>query len=122
MIYNPIDQAMPYRMTLYVQNEIGYYNLTELISRAYLEGQHQGVPMIPSSWFENQNTGLIALSGAKEGQIGCALRRGRKDDASACLEDWATVFEHRFYLELQRTNRACAQKQFFLVTLSPIEI
>ena len=34
----------PFRLTLLVKNHQGYIALTELISRAYQEGQHQGVP------------------------------------------------------------------------------
>ena len=38
-LFNEADPAAPHALTLYVQNEAGYRNLTELISRAYLKNQ-----------------------------------------------------------------------------------
>ncbi|MFP3499194.1 hypothetical protein SB759_33810, partial [Pseudomonas sp. SIMBA_059] len=50
--------------------------------------------------------GLIALSAGKEGDIGMALLAGRDDEAQALLQDWMGMFPDRFYVEVQRTNRA----------------
>src|SRR5690606_38681893 len=36
---NPQNEALPYRLILLCQNEIGYRNLTRLVSKAYVEGQ-----------------------------------------------------------------------------------
>jgi DNA polymerase-3 subunit alpha len=104
-LYNEADPAAPYALTLFVQNEKGYRTLTELISRGYRENQHQGVPQIMAQWLEEKNDGLIALSGARQGQIGRALLAGNKDEARRLLEHWLNVFGDRFYLELQRTGR-----------------
>jgi len=109
LLNNPADSSRPRRMTLLVGDEIGYRNLTELISRSYLEGQHQGVPMIATDWLERCNRGLIALSGAREGPVGQALLAGKQDEARACLEHWMNVFEQRFYIELQRTDRSAEE-------------
>ena len=49
--------------------------------------------------------GLIALSGAKEGEVGHALLDGEPAAAEAVLREWMEVFPERFYLEVQRTNR-----------------
>src|ERR1044071_3149441 len=38
-------QAEPSRLILLCQNEQGYRNLTELVSRSYLHGQRNGVPL-----------------------------------------------------------------------------
>ena len=104
-IYNESEPASPYRLSLLVQNETGYRTLTELISRGYLENQHQGVPMLLADWLEVRNEGLIALSAAREGRIGRALLAGKADEARRELEHWLKVFDRRFYLELQRTGR-----------------
>ena len=60
------------RLTLLCQNAEGYRNLARLVSRAYLEGQgSNGVPLVHRRWFARENTGgLIALSGACEGDLG----------------------------------------------------
>ncbi|MBT4348413.1 MAG: PHP domain-containing protein, partial [Methylococcales bacterium] len=69
-LYNDADCTAPFRMTLLAQNYRGYMNLSALISRAYQEGQYQGVPMIKAEWLSALSEGLIVLSGAQEGDIG----------------------------------------------------
>ena len=49
------------RLTLLVNNHTGYITLTELISKAYQEGQHQGVPMLRQEWIEAQSQRLDCL-------------------------------------------------------------
>ena len=50
-----------YRIGLLCMNNSGYRNLTELLTRAYLEGQHGGQPTIDRSWIDEFNQGLIEL-------------------------------------------------------------
>ncbi len=94
------------RLTLLCQNQEGYRNVTRLVTRAYLEGQKNGPPMVERSWLTAESlTGLIALSGGAAGDIGCALVNGRTADAQAQLEFWLARFGDRFYIELQRLGR-----------------
>ena len=93
------------RMTLLVVNPEGYRNLTELISLGYTQGQHNGLVVIQREWVVRFAAGLIALSGAKEGEIGLALLAGETAKAEQLLASWQGVFTDRFYLELQRTER-----------------
>ena len=100
------ERREPSRLTLLCQNQDGYRNLSRLISRAYLEGQERGVPRIERSWLAPANlAGLIALSGALEGDVGRALVNGREADAESALERWRALFPGRYYLELQRLGR-----------------
>ncbi|MFT6551905.1 MAG: DNA polymerase-3 subunit alpha [Zhongshania marina] len=92
-------------LCLLAQNQTGYRNLTELMSRAYLEGQYLGRAYVKRSWIEQANEGLIALSGGREGDVGQLLLSGKHDLASASLDRWLGVFPDRFYIELQRTGR-----------------
>lgn len=93
------------RLTLLAMNAKGYRNLTELISRGWSEGQSNGLVIIQQAWVKEAAEGLIALSGAKEGEIGMALLNGDQAAAEALLAEWQAVFPGRFYLELQRTAR-----------------
>jgi DNA polymerase-3 subunit alpha len=94
------------RLTLLCQTQEGYRNVTRLVTRAYLEGQKNGPPMVERGWLTAQTlTGLIALSGGAAGDIGCALLNGRTQDARAQLDFWLGLFGDRFYLELQRLGR-----------------
>ena len=101
------ERADGSRLTLLAQDLAGYRNLTRLVSRSYLEGQQRGRPLLERAWLDHDTTaGLIALSGAGEGDIGRALLAGRAADAQAMLESWLALFGDRYYLEIQRTGRA----------------
>ncbi len=105
-IENETDpDATPHRMTLLSMNDQGYRNLMELISLAYEKGQNiqPELALLKKSWIAERSAGLIALSGAKDGEIGRAL--ADNDSARTVLEAWQKVFPDRFYLEIQRTGR-----------------
>ncbi|NIB42011.1 DNA polymerase III subunit alpha [Pseudomaricurvus alkylphenolicus] len=98
--------AAPYLVTLLAMNTRGYKNITELISLGYQQGQHQGMPYLKREWISQFSEGVIALSGAKFGDIGQALLSGKDAQAKALLRSWMEDFSGRFYIELQRTGRA----------------
>ncbi|AOE87103.1 DNA polymerase III subunit alpha [Pseudomonas sp. TCU-HL1] len=102
---SPFEDGPLSRMTLLVMNAKGYRNLTELVSRGWSEGQSNGLVIIQREWVKAAAEGLIALSGAKEGEVGMALLNGDQVGAEALLAEWQAVFPDRFYLELQRTAR-----------------
>ncbi len=92
-------------LVLLCQNNTGYLHLTQLISQSYLEGQASGRPVLQRDWLAAASSGLLALSGGREGDIGKALTAGRRATAEARLAYWHELFPGRFYLELQRTGR-----------------
>ncbi|CAH8200137.1 DNA polymerase III subunit alpha [Vibrio aestuarianus] len=94
------------KLTVLATNNVGYKNLTLLISEAYLRGHVQHQPVIDKSWLIKYAEGLIVLSGAKNGEIGKALLKGNHALVDKCVEFYQTHFADRFYLELIRTNRA----------------
>lgn len=93
-------------MILLCQNETGYRHLTQLISKAYQEGQFQGQPRIHIDWIKDYAQGLIALSGGQFGDIGRALLAEEEGIAYELANQWKTIFPGRFYLEIQRTGRS----------------
>ena len=97
------DQA--FQLILLCQNQRGYQNLIQLISRSYLENQQKSKPFIQKSWFENYSGGLIALSGAREGDIASCLTKNNKHLAAEYLQSWLMLFPNRFYLQIQRLGR-----------------
>ena len=104
-IYNPEEPAHPFRLTLLACNHIGYITVTELVSKSYQEGQHQGIPMLKKQWLKDNHSGLIVLSGAMEGDIGQAILAENDDLADQCVAYWKELFEHKFYLEIQRVGK-----------------
>jgi len=101
------DPQGPSRIALLCQNLEGYRNLTRLVSRAWLEGQVKGMPLIDRDWLTPGTTaGLIALSCAQGGDIGRALLQSRPAQARAALDAWLALFGDRFYIEVQRVGAA----------------
>jgi DNA polymerase-3 subunit alpha len=100
------ERAAPSRIVFLCQNLAGYRNLTQLVTRSFLEGQQRSAPMMDRGWLEPDTLrGLIVLSGGPEGDIGRAVARGRDDEAARCLARWQELCGDRFYLEVQRTGR-----------------
>ena len=104
--HDPLKPDNTCMLTLLCQNQTGYKNLTRLVSKAYVEGQYQGVPHLHFQWIASHAEGLIALSGGNKGDIGKALLAGEQSMATDLALHWSTIFSGRFYLEIQRTSRA----------------
>jgi DNA polymerase-3 subunit alpha len=95
----------PERLTLLVQDSLGYANLTRLISRSYTEGQARGAPLVRREWLAESNAGLIALTG-RDGNVFRAAANDHVDAALAALGELRSVFGDRLYLEVSRCGRA----------------
>jgi len=104
------EQEMPQQLVLLVQNQIGYKNLTQLISKAYLSKENNGAAVIEYSWLVQFNIGLIALSGGLKGEIGNLITSNKTDQANKSLIRMKALFGNRFYLEIQRTGRFGEEK------------
>ena len=100
-----VESEAPSRMVLLSMNNEGYQNITQLVSRGYLDGQHGGIPMIEVDWLRELNGGIIVLSGGRDGDVGRALLSGHQMQAEELLKAWQNIFPGRYYLELQRTGR-----------------
>jgi len=100
------ERGEPALLALLACDAAGFHNLTRLVSRTYLEGQERGRPLAAREWLDADSCmGLIALSGAAEGDVGRALLAGREAEAESLLAGWQSVFGDRYYLEVQRTGR-----------------
>ncbi len=105
-IENDDEIDRPYTLILLCQDNEGYRNLSQLITRSYLEGQHRGEPLARREWLNEQSCkGLIALSGGLQGDVGHALLIGHEDEARRRLLEWQKIFGDRYYLELIRSGR-----------------
>ena len=126
-VSNPQDPDQPHRLLLLVQNHSGYLNLCELLSRASLENQSRGRAEVDSAWFsepaakvEDKSAkrtltyGLIALSGARQGEIGAALLVGQEDQAKIAVKRYEKLFPKSFYIEVQRGGHQQDEKQLQL--------
>jgi DNA polymerase-3 subunit alpha len=94
------------RMILLVQGRQGYLNLSELLARAWTRNVVKAQAVVQLEWLKELSEGLILLSGAQSGPVGQALVQGDAVRATDLALQLASVFPHRFYLELQRAGRA----------------
>ena len=105
-VYNSDDRSQPFTLLLLVKDNIGYKNLSKLVTRCYIEGQADGLPMARRKWLDKEScSGLIALSGARDGDVGRAMAAGNTNHVNEYVDYWLEVFGDRFYLELVRTGR-----------------
>jgi len=93
------------RIVVLSTNNVGYKNLTELISKAYLRGHVQGKAVIDKEWLIEHAPGLILLSAGREGDIGKALIKSNFELVDKMVNFYQKYFPDCFYLELIRTNR-----------------
>ncbi len=93
-----------HHMVLLCENEIGYKNLTAMVSRAYTEGFYTK-PRVDAELLEKYHEGLICLSACLGGYIPTLLARGDFDEAKAYALWCEKTFGHgSFFLEMQDHN------------------
>ena len=98
-------EAVLSRVVLLVQNKQGYLNLSELLARAWTQNVVRANGVVKLNWLKDLNAGLIMLSGAQAGPVGQALVQGDAQRAGDVAMQLASMFTHRFYIELQRAGR-----------------
>ena len=112
-IENEKNRDQPSRLLLLCRNQSGYLRLCQLLTRAYRENTWRGRAELNRKWLSrdagagggaNVTDGLIALSGAAQGDIGQAILQEDLKRAKALAETWATDFPDTFYIELQRAH------------------
>ena len=93
------------RVMVLVQNSQGYLNLSELLARAWTQNMVKTNAVVKLAWLQELSEGLILLSGAQAGPVGQALVQGDTSRAAEIALQLASIFTHRFYLEIQRAGR-----------------
>jgi DNA polymerase-3 subunit alpha len=123
-ITNDDNRDKPSRLLLLAKNRMGYLQLCELLSTAWLTNQYKGRAEIRTEWLqalatqsyellpgESGANGLIALSGAQYGEIGAALDNGNLELAERHARKWSAIFPGHFYIEIQRAGQANQEAQ-----------
>ncbi len=89
-VTNDTDRDNPHRLLLLTQDRTGYLNLCALLTRAFLENQHRSRAELRLDWLEADAgtlaRGLIALSGARLGEIGAHLMAGKGEAATLAAQ------------------------------------
>ena len=104
-ITNERNRDTPYRVTVLCRGGVGYLALCELLTRAHAENHWRGRAEVRREWLHGVD-GLIVLSGAEAGDVGCALTSGSREQADAAARQWGADFPGAFYVEVQRVDPA----------------
>jgi len=90
-----------YHLVLLVKDEEGYKNLTQLITKSYLEGFYYR-PRIDKDLLTRYNEGLIGLSACLKGEVSDLLSMGFEDKAEEAALEYLKFFgDSNFYIEIQ---------------------
>ncbi|MCA9056365.1 MAG: DNA polymerase III subunit alpha, partial [Planctomycetaceae bacterium] len=89
-----------YHLTLLAMNRTGFQNLTQLASKAFLEGYYYK-PRIDKEILEQHNEGLILLSGCASSELSRTLLAEDWDKAENLVKWYSDLFGDRFYMEIQ---------------------
>ena len=95
------DDSRYYHLVLLAESNIGYSNLTHIVSRGFTEGFYYK-PRVDMELLEQYHEGLICLSACLAGEIPRALRSGDYPEAKAAALRYINCFgKNNFFLELQ---------------------
>jgi len=90
-----------YHLVLLAENETGYRNLLEIVSRAHTEGFYYR-PRADEELLREHADGLIALSACESGLIPKQLKAGRLDEARETARRMEEIFgKDSFFIEIQ---------------------
>ena len=90
-----------FHLILLAMSREGYKNLCRLVSLGYQEGLHYGKPRVDKEVLRDLNGGLIALSGCLSGEVARNIAAGRLERAREAAEEFARLFDGRYYCEIQ---------------------
>jgi DNA polymerase-3 subunit alpha len=88
-------------ITLLAASDVGYKNLTALISKGFLEGYYYK-PRIDMELLEKHNEGLIVLSGCMSSLVASPLLKNDYETSKSNAKMFADIFGDRFYIEIMR--------------------
>ena len=102
--------SRPVRLSLLCESQIGYRNLSMLISGYKLAQRGKGDGIASFRKVEQYAEGLVCMTGGDEGPLAAALERGGLDEGRKTLKQLLQTFGQRnVYVELQR-HGICEQE------------
>ena len=92
-----------FHLTVLCMNDRGYTNLSNLVTKGYLEGFYRR-PRVDHELLQKHNEGLIVLSGCMSSEISRALFNKDRKEAIKIASTYREIFGDRYYLEVQATG------------------
>ena len=90
-----------YHLVLLAENNIGYSNLTKIVSRGFTEGYYYK-PRVDMELLNEFHEGIIALSACLAGEVQRYIQKGLYDEAKKAALKYRDCFGYgNYFLELQ---------------------
>ena len=90
-----------YHLILLAENEIGYKNLTKIVSQGFTEGFYYK-PRVDKEVLREHHEGIICLSACLQGEVAFYLKRRLYDEAKKAALEYIDIFgEGNYFLEMQ---------------------
>ena len=90
-----------YHLVLLAENNIGYSNLTKIVSRGFTEGYYYK-PRVDMALLNEFHEGIIALSACLAGEVQRYIQKGLYDEAKKAALKYRDCFgDGNYFLELQ---------------------
>lgn len=111
--FAPPNERRKFHMGLFAMNDEGYRNLNRIVTQSYVDAYQY--PTVLWETLVKYNAGIAAFSGCSDSFISCTLLGGKSlgdkretyteadyNKTKKKVEQFAEVFDGRFYLEVQR--------------------
>lgn len=108
---NQKDPTTYERLTLLVENDVGYYNLLRIVSFRYEDGDRWAeIPSVPLSVVNEHKEGIIAIAGDFFSRYGQNVAAGRNSVAREYIESLDKIFD-REHLYLSVCDNGIPQQK-----------
>ena len=88
-------------LTLLAENNVGWANLTKLVTKGHLDGLYYGKPRVDREVLREFSEGVICLSGCISGPVNEWILQGQEEKARETLIELEEIFgKENFYVEL----------------------
>ena len=88
-------------LTLLAENNVGWANLTKLVTKGHLDGLYYGKPRVDREVLREFSEGIICLSGCISGPVNEWILKGDEEKARETLIELEEIFgKENFYVEL----------------------
>ena len=117
----PFDEGY-YDVLLLCQNHEGYLNLSELISKAYLNEQGISIVSVTEEQLITHQKGLLMISSPASSDISKLLLSNDFKTAKNKALNWKSIFKDRYYMSVQRTDRPSDENLLNLIIDLGLEV
>ena len=101
------------KLILLCKDQLGYKNLSHLITRSYIDGYKKDEARVNMEWLNKDNTkGLIAISAYHEGIVQSLMLSDKENEVDKQVNCLKTHFGENFFLGITKINREREEELF----------